>query len=152
VLFSALRCLLIELNSGMYSGVNNDVVLEELAGSGIDSLTLVRHYPVAGPVRKRLHVLTQLRHEILHPAHRPSGERTNTPAYLRALRSQRLLQSTAKAADYIWLAQLQSHKLFRWAFETMALTVDILLGHHKIGGFVADALRESWWRFRTDPA
>ena len=99
-------------------------------------------------IRKRLHLLTQVRHELIHPAHMPCGERNNTPAYLTTLRKQALLQSTRKALDYTWIEQLKSHKLFRWAFETMALTVEALLKYHAVMDFAAHGLRESWFGFR----
>ncbi len=55
--------------------------------------------------------------------------------------------------DYVWLDQLQSHKLFRWAFETIANTVDVLLVAHNVPQFVADGLRESYTHFtRCDAA
>ncbi len=143
-----MRCLLIELNAGLYSATINKAALEQLQGRAIDTVSIVRLYRMPTMIRRRLHLLTQVRHELIHPAHRPGGERSNTPAYLTTLRKQRLLQSTGKLSDYIWIEQLQSHKLFRWAFETMALTVEVLVNSHTVTGFAAAALRESWFSFR----
>jgi hypothetical protein len=152
MLLSALRCLLIELNADIaLTGRANQDLLDELAERG-ELQVIFKHYSISPDLRHRLELLVQVRHEILHPAHRPSGEPGNTPAYLRDLRDANLLESTGTDADYIWLEQLKSHRLFRWAFETVALTVDVLLGYHNAIGFMGDGIRESWWRFNTGAA
>ncbi len=148
VLFSALRCLLIELNDGMHgAGVTRPDVLRDLAHSSSDVSVILAHYAIPDLLRERLNLLVQVRHEIVHPSHRPSGEPNNTPAYLRYLRDARLLQSTEKEVDYPWLAQLQSHRLFRWTFEVIQDTVDALLCEHDVTGLPADGLRGSYSRY-----
>lgn len=150
VLFSALRCLLIELNDGMYGGAMNRAnILRELAKPGNDITVILKHYPIPPELRHRLQLLLQIRHELTHPSHRPTGERSNTPVYLQPLRDERLLQSTEQESDHIWLAQLQSHKLFTWAFETMRDTVDILIREHAITGLASDGLRASYSEYET---
>jgi len=148
MLFSAMRCLLIELNAGLYGTASNQDVLKELQGRNFDSVVVVRSYRLPSVLRKRLHLLTQVRHEIIHPAHRPGRDRNNTPAYLKTLRRQSLLQSTERASDYIWIEQLKSHRLFRWGFETMALTARAVLAHHTISDLALEGLTVSWSRFR----
>ena len=149
MLFSALRCLLIELNDGMYGGPIRTGILRELADSGNDVGVLVEHYPIPAELQHQLQLLLQIRHEILHPSHRPSGEKSNTPAYLQPLRDERLLQSTEQESDHIWLAQLQSHKLFTWAFETVRYTVDILIRDHAMTGLASDGLQASYSEYET---
>jgi hypothetical protein len=46
-----------------------------------------------------------------------------------------LLQSTGKVVDYVWIAQLRSHALFRWAFGTIGDLVAFLLRAHGVEGF-----------------
>ena len=133
ILFSALRCLLIELNADIYhTGRANQDVLEKLAKSANDIEVIFKHYSIPTELHDRLELLVQVRHEILHPAHRPSGDVRNTPAYLAPLRWAKLLQSTGVKSDYIWLDQLRSHRLFSWGFKTVKQTVAILLETHQL--------------------
>ena len=133
ILLSALRCLLIELNADIYhTGRANQDVLEGLAKSDNDIEVIFKHYSIPTKLRDRLKLLVQVRHEILHPAHRPSGDVGNTPAYLKPLRRAQLLQSTGVKSDYIWLDQLRSHRLFSWGFKTVKQTVAILLEKHQL--------------------
>jgi hypothetical protein len=131
VLFSALHALLIELSSGIYSDLALDLdALGTLAITANDVTFIVDNYTVPRELREDLEMLAEVRHEIVHPSHRPGPERHNTPAYLVRLRDQALLQSTGNEIDYVWISQLQSHKLFRWAFTTVADTVGLLLEAH----------------------
>ncbi|MBI3045225.1 MAG: hypothetical protein HYY78_20620 [Betaproteobacteria bacterium] len=148
LLFSALRCLLIELNAGMHTASPpRQQVLTDLASSPNDIKVILSHYSVPTDLQRRLELLVEVRHEIVHPAHRPGSDKHNTPAYLAPLRSAGLLQSTGSDSDYIWIGQLQSHKLFRWAFETVKLTVEILLTAHGVRGFMGDGLRASYSKY-----
>ena len=148
MLLSALRCLLIELNAGMYSGSrSNTDVLADLASTSNDIKFVLEHYAVSAELKEQLQILFEVRNEIIHPAHRPAAERNNTPTYLSSLQQVGLLQSTGADTDYIWISQLQSHKLFTWAFTTISSTVDILLRAHQVPEFIANGLRESYSRY-----
>lgn len=147
MLLSALRCLLLELNAGMYGPVESGDILSQLADKANDVQVVCSNSSVSSELQVRLAPLIEVRHEIVHPAHRPGMEPSNTPTYLKALRDAGLLQSTGTEADYDWLAQLQSHRLFGWAFETVRMTVDVLLAKHVMPPFVAEGLRSSYSRF-----
>lgn len=150
MLFSALRCLLIELNAGMLNpATRSDAVLAKLANYPNDVKVIVKCYTLPIDLREKLQILLEVRNEITHSAHRPGSEQNNTPSYLSLLREQGLLQSMGADADYIWLSQLQSHKLFRWAFDTVRETVDVLLRTHKVSSYMADGLLESYSRYKT---
>lgn len=150
VLFSALRCLLVELNSGIFGNLADDrQALDELANSASEVRLIVRRYELPDAIRGRLALLEQVRHEILHPAHRPGEEESGTPAYLNTLKEQGLLQTTGHESDYTWITQLQSHKLFRWAFETIAETVMLLLQRHSASAFALQGLAQTYGRFRS---
>ncbi len=48
-----------------------------------------------------------------------------------SLRDRGLLRSAGKEdGDYAWIAQLQSHRLFRWAFFTVERIAEAVLGMH----------------------
>lgn len=152
-LFSALRCLLIELNGGMYGELPRQAVLEALARAPNDVTVILAHYSVPEGLKNQLSLLLQVRNEIVHPAHLPGGDESNTPAYLEPLRAAGLLQSTGAAADYTWIAQLQSHRLFRWAFVTIRQTVKLLLMSHSLSELSANGLAYSYTAYeRIDAA
>lgn len=150
VLFSALRCLLIELNAGIFSGsLPRGPILAQLADAANDVQTILQNYAVPDDLARQLRQLLEVRHEIIHPAHQPGPEPHNTPAYLRSLRDDGLLQSTGKDADYTWISQLQSHRLFRWAFEVVSATVALLLREHDVSAFAEEGLNATYTRYRS---
>lgn len=135
MLWSALRCLLVELNAGLYLwnfGRENQVRLEALSKSVNDVDFICAQYVLPPSLSDDLRLLLEVRHEILHPASRPGPDANHTPGYLQSLRNRDLLQRTGKEIDFTWIAQLQSHRLFRWAFETIAATVEVLLLEHRV--------------------
>ena len=146
MLFSALRCLLIELNAGMFSGRQDRKVLTDLTTAPTDIEVVLNHYPISADLKEQLVLLREIRNEIIHPAHR-TGEKNGTPAYLIPLRDAGLLQSTGNDTDYIWIGQLQSHKLLTWAFATVRATVEILVYTHSIAEFIANGFRMSYARY-----
>jgi hypothetical protein len=148
-LFSALRCLLIELNAGLFGDEVRESILEELASTSNDIHVMVRLYPIPGELRRNLEILVQLRHEIVHPAHRPGPEPNNTPEYMSSLREAGLLQSTGKETDYTWISQLQSHRLFRWAFEVIRDTVVVLMQAHDVNDWIASWFVSTYSKYLT---
>jgi hypothetical protein len=153
MLFSALRCLLIELNSGVFDHRVNLERLKALDGPSSEPQYLIDHYNVPSDLARRLELLWEVRNEIIHPVHRPGPERSGTPEYLAPLRNAGLLQSTGKDDDFVWMGQLKSHRLLVWAFEGIAKAVNLLLQEHTIQGLSARGLRASysldenmrWW-------
>ena len=102
----------------------------------------------SGSLERDLRLLVEIRHEIVHPAHRPTGNSTNTPLYLAPLRERGLLQSAGEESDYVWLSQLQSHRLFRWSFQTVEQVVAILLEHHQVRSHGPVGLLDSYAAYR----
>lgn len=151
MLFSALRCLLIELNSGMLTASQpNAAILDKLAESPNDVCVIVECYPTFPPeLREKLELLLDVRHEIIHPAHRPGPEKTNTPGYLVSLRTAGVLQSTGNEIDYTWLSQLQSHRLFQWAFDVMRNTADALLRIHNVPSYELIGILRSYSKYES---
>lgn len=147
-LLSAVRCLLIEVNTPMYGIAGNAGRLNEIAGEQNEINIILAHYPIPPHLRDDLELLVQVRNEIAHPSHRPGGEQNNSPAYLKPLRDAGLLQSTGAETDYIWLSQLQSHRLFIWAFEVIESTVSIILNEHGLEQSIVQGLLASYTRYR----
>jgi len=85
----------------------------------IDALdTLVaKRYGITGSILEDFKDLIELRNELTHPVHLPTGTPDNWPDYLRRIKSLGLLNTTGRTdGDYDLLAQVASHRLFRWAF------------------------------------
>lgn len=122
--------------------------METLATSSNDVCFLLTHYEVPDKLKEKMELLLEVRHEIIHPAHLPSGEKHNTPAYLEKLRAEGILQSTGKQSDYVFVAQMQSHKLFRWAFETIREVVELILASHRGDKSVLQPMLESYSRYK----
>ncbi len=143
MLLSAVRCFLIELYSGVFTGELNPAALSSLAEGSTDIVAL-RNEGVAPDLLEEFELLVQIRHEILHPAHRPGPEPDGTPRYLGKLKQAGLLQSTGRESDFVWISQLQSHRLFGWAFTTVYGVVDHIIAGHQFHSFAADGLRHSY--------
>jgi len=147
MLFSAIRCLMIELNSNMYSKIII-VSPEDLANSGNDIRLIINNYELPENLKNNLEYLIELRNEIIHPSHKPVGTNDNVPSYLKIIQKKGLLQSTGDSSDYIWVAQLQSHKLFEWSFEKIASMVDLLLKQHEVDEDISNDISKSYGKFR----
>jgi len=113
MLFSAIRCLIIELNSSMYTR-KIIVHIEDIAKSGNDIRLIIDNYKLPEDLKHDLQYLIELRNEIIHPSHKPAGTNNNVPSYLEGIQEKALLQSTGGSSDYTWISQLQSHKLFKF--------------------------------------
>jgi hypothetical protein len=146
VLLSAFRCLLIELNAGVWLvGVDRPATLAALASSANDIQVFCGHYPVPQAIQAELVLLWEVRNELVHPAHRPGPEKDNTPDYLRDLRHRNLLETVSPEGNQIWLSQLQSHALFSWAFETISTAVDVALQDHRLPPYLVEPISSSYW-------
>lgn len=120
MLLSSLRCLVVEYAS---QAPTDTQVLDALTKTN-DFASILEHYRVDDPLRSEAVLLHELRNEIIHPAHRPSGTADNCPEYLRPLKDKGVLQSTGrKDSDYSFLSQLHSHRLFTWSWR---ITRDIV--------------------------
>ena len=79
---------------------------------------LEKKYGVSGSLLEDFKDLYEIRNELTHPAHLPPGTPDNWPEYLRRIKDLGLLNTTGRPdGDYDLLAQVASHRLFRWAME-----------------------------------
>ena len=131
ILFSALRALLIEANGGLFGRGRDENSLKKLSENLSDVRFVVGRYRLSTEAASHLSVLYEARNEIIHPAHMPVGSPHGTPDGMLRLRELRLLQSTnLEDSDYVWISQLQSHRLFRWAFSIIEDTAAVILREH----------------------
>ena len=112
MLFSYLRCLMIEYEA--FSPPNRRYL--EVLSKPNDFLKMLNHYNVTGNLLQEAILLNEIRNEIVHPVHLPTGTPDNWPEYLQEIKRMGLLQSTGKVeGDYPFFSQMSSHKLFSWA-------------------------------------
>jgi hypothetical protein len=135
ILFSTLRAMLIEANSGMYGAGRDQEALKQLAHDTNEIPFLAKKYRLSEEQNSHLSLLYDARNEIIHPSHMPAGTSHGTPVNMVRLRELGLLQSTGTDnSDYTWISQLQSHQLFRWAFAAIEDATGIVLKeHHPVG-------------------
>lgn len=137
LLISTVRALLIEANSGIF-GLDKDALsMGRLAGPNEVGLITEKYVGVGTQAAIDIVLLYEVRNEIVHPAHTPAGTKHNTPVNMLPLRERGLLQSTGRDdCDYEWIAQLQSHRLFRWSFLTIeGIAKAVIDRHHSIKDF-----------------
>jgi hypothetical protein len=123
-LLSSLRCLVVEYAS--YPPT--DLAMLKLLTEPNDFEKTLKHYSIIDPLRSDALLLQEVRNEIIHPAHRPSGTADNFPNYLRKLKERGLTQSAGRGdTDYIFFSQLQSHRLFAWSWQVTRDLVKVIL-------------------------
>lgn len=141
MLFSALRCLVIDYES--YASFDKQKL--ELLTEPNDFVKMLDRYKVGGALREEAVLLNELRNEIIHPAHRPTGTADNWPEYLEALKSAGVLQSTGNpSSDYIFFEQMKSHRLLAWSCRVARDIAQCIIGSdpakaNTLGGFM-----DSW--------
>ncbi len=124
MLLSSLRCLVVEHASYPPADVVTLKILMELN----DFAKILDRYHIDDPLKSEAALLQELRHEITHPAHRPTGTADNWPDYLRVLKDRGLTQSTWRVdSDYIFFSQLQSHRLFAWSWRVVRDLAETIL-------------------------
>lgn len=79
-----------------------------------------KRYKISGELRANFRDLLEVRNEIIHPAHAPTGTPDNWPAYLTRIKKLGLLESTGiPTHDHVLLSQIASHRLFVWAVQVV---------------------------------
>jgi hypothetical protein len=114
VLLAALQALVVEYEV---------IVNPEPSGnppSDINAPEFIKRYGIAGDLLDNFNDLIELRNEVVHPAHAPTGTPDNWPAYLGRLKGLGVLETTGAADhDYALLSQIASHRLFEWAVQVV---------------------------------
>src|ERR1017187_8692990 len=81
----------------------------------VNSPEFIKHYHISGELLAEFNDLVELRNEIIHPAHAVCGSSDNWPTYLLSVKERGILNSTGDpSGDYSMLAQMASHRLFKW--------------------------------------
>jgi hypothetical protein len=109
MLLAALQAFVVEYERMSYPGRTSKIL-------DINSSEFKTTYRIDGPLLQDFEALSELRNEIIHPAHLPTGSKDNWPDYLRHVKSAGLLNTTNDPdSDYTMFPQMGSHKLFTWA-------------------------------------
>jgi len=146
MLFSSIRCLMIEYESA----APIPKIPEALMHSG-DILRMLQYYNVPSALRQEIWELSEIRNEIIHPAHMPAGTADNWPEYLRSVKEKGLLQSTGRSdSDYILLAQIASHRLFTWACRVVTDFAEIIIRSNPLRVAQFEPLLDNWKSIWTE--
>ena len=154
LLFSALRAFLIECNSGIYGDAADAEALSILAEAPNELGLLRKKYLLDGTLLENVCLLYEVRNEISHPSPRPTGTKDSTPDYLRSLKKLGVLQTTGKEnRDYVWMHQLQSHRLFGYTFRKIIELLEKIIENHTLRtpAFQCNNLCTYRQHERTDP-
>jgi hypothetical protein len=85
-------------------------------------------YGLKGELLDALKDLSELRHELIHPAHTATGTPDSWPDYLRHIKNMGVLNTTGNPkSDYIMLSQMASHRMFDWAVEVVGRIYEVIL-------------------------
>lgn len=87
-------------------------------------------YGVSGPLLDDLKALTELRNEIIHPAHLATGTPDNWPPELQTIKLRGVLQSSKGPGDYLILGQMKSLRLLDWAKDVVGQLKTLVLQYH----------------------
>jgi hypothetical protein len=110
ILLAALQALVVE-----YEVIMNPQRTGE-PPTDINRREFVERYGISGDLLDNFNDLIEVRNEVVHPSHAPTGTSDNWPAYLARLKKLGVLESTgAPDHDYLLLSQIASHRLFEWA-------------------------------------
>ncbi len=124
ILFSAVRCFAIEHASYW---PRNDEILSKLV-EGSDFKTILDFYNVPAQLKNDAELIWEIRNEIIHPGHLPTGTGDNWPNSLRTIKDQGLLHSAGSdRGDYDILHQMASHKLFTHCVHVIRGVVVVII-------------------------
>lgn len=151
LLFSTLRALLIECNSGMYANFEADQAALARLATEMNELAFIRDkYGIDKALLDQLTLVYEIRNEMVHPAHRPAGTKDMTPDYLRPLKDMGILRSSGDPnGDYPWMHQLQSHKLFSHAFHLIEQVASVVIPLHEIDPNICRMRVDAFGAFRA---
>lgn len=121
ILLAALQALVVE-----YEFILNPQAVAK--PSDINSPEFVSRYGIAGELLENFNDLIELRNEVVHPAHAPTGTPDNWPGYLTRVKKLGVLESTGAADhDYVLLGQIASHRLFAWAVQIVRSLYEVVI-------------------------
>jgi hypothetical protein len=120
VLISGVEAFLIEHQQML----NDSSGIQTLAG--VDPIReVLKLYPLPDDLRRDLDALIEIRNLIVHPAQVPFGK-AEWPDSLQRLRERKVLDGNIPQSGTHALALLENHRLFAWAVERCAETLDVV--------------------------
>jgi hypothetical protein len=130
ILLSGLSATLVE-QEAIYLNQRKPDRVQMLADVNYLPEQFVQLYGLKGDLLDDLKVLVELRNEIIHPAHMPTGTPDNWPDTLRSFKAKGLLSSTGDPqSDYLMLGQMKSLRLLLWAVDVVNRLRNVVLTHH----------------------
>jgi hypothetical protein len=120
--------------------------------AGIHDLSKVlKLYPLPDDLRRDMEALIELRNQILHPSPVPFGE-PGWPDSLERLRLHKVLDGNTPQSGADVLALLANHRVFIWAVEKCAETLDVVTASDADRSWMFRQLAGNLWRVLKRPA
>src|SRR5882724_10062189 len=104
---------------------------------------VLKLYPLPDDLKLDLEALIEIRNLIVHPSPLPSG-RPQWPDSLKRLRERKVLDGNIPQSGTEELSLLASHRLFEWAVETSAQTLDVVIASDDRADFFRGLVRNLW--------
>ena len=138
VLFAGVEAFLIEHQHMMRDNVGDKVI------AGVtDIRAVLAHYPLPDELRLDMVALVEVRNQIVHPSQVPFGA-AEWPDSIRRLRDRKVLDGKMPQSGTEALALLAKHKLFEWAVERCAETLDIVADSDQRSLIFRGSARNLW--------
>ena len=130
ILLSGLSATMVE-QEAMFLHQRSPDRVQVLTGKLPLTKQFVELYELSGELLDDFKILVELRNEIIHPAHLPTGTPDNWPDSLRAFKQRGLLNSTGDLrTDYLMLEQMKSLRMLEWALSVVGRLRSIVLNKH----------------------
>ena len=120
VLIAGVEAFLIE-----HQHMLRDNSLDKYIAGVNDVRKVLTLYPLPEELRLDMDALVEVRNQIAHPSHVPFGA-AEWPDSIKWLRDRKVLDGNMPQSGTEALALLASHKLFAWAVERCAETLDVV--------------------------
>jgi hypothetical protein len=102
-------------------------------------------YSLPDDLRDDMSALIEIRNQIVHPSPVPFGS-YYWPASLERLRSQGVLDGRTPQSGADVLSILASHRLFEWAVEKCARTLDVISASDQDRAWMFHSLADNLWK------
>lgn len=119
--------------------------------AGVDPLKeVLKLYPIANDLRTDIEALIEIRNQIVHPSPVPFGK-PEWPGSLERLHALGVIAGNAPESGANALAMLGSHRVFEWAVERCAQTLDVVADSDPDREWMFHRIAEYLWQVVEKP-
>jgi hypothetical protein len=119
--------------------------------AGVDPVReVLKLYPLTDELQQDLEALIEIRNQIVHPSSVPF-RKPEWPESLQRLRDRGVLDGDAPQSGMHALALLASHRVFEWAVERCAETLDVIADSDPARSWLFHGHASNLWRVLQKP-